>query len=69
MFEYVRRCMVGETGRLVAPGRPDELAAAVLEVLEHRTRMGAAARERAQRFGADAYADRVEAILLEAAGR
>jgi len=31
--------------------------------------MGAAARVRAQRFGADAYADRVEAILLEAAGR
>jgi glycosyltransferase involved in cell wall biosynthesis len=59
----------GVTGRLVTPGRPDELAAAVLEVLEHRTRMGAAARERAQRFGADAYADRVEAILLEAAGR
>jgi len=59
----------GETGRLVAPGRPDELAAAVLEVLGRRTQMGAAARERAQRFGADAYADRVEAILLEAARR
>ena len=59
----------GETGRLVEPGRPDELAAAVLEVLEHRSRMGAAALQRAQRFGADAYADRVEAILLKAAGR
>jgi glycosyltransferase involved in cell wall biosynthesis len=59
----------GETGRLVAPGRPDELAAAVLEVLGRRAQMGAAARERAQRFGADAYADRVEAILLQAAGR
>ena len=59
----------GETGRLVAPGRPDELAAAVLEVLGRRTQMGAAARERAQRFGADAYADRVERILLEAAAR
>jgi len=58
----------GETGRLVAPGNPDELAAAVLEVLRHRERMGAAARERARRFGADAYADRVEAILLDAAG-
>lgn len=58
----------GETGRLVAPGRPDEIAAAVLEVLGARARMGAAARERAQRFGADAYADRVEAILLDAAG-
>jgi glycosyltransferase involved in cell wall biosynthesis len=58
----------GETGRLVAPGRPDELAAAVLEVLQRRAQMGAAARERAQRFGADAYADRVEAILLRAVG-
>ncbi|MDP2712899.1 MAG: glycosyltransferase family 4 protein [Solirubrobacteraceae bacterium] len=54
----------GVTGRLVTPGRPDELAAAVLEVLADRDRMGAAAREQAQRFGADAYADRVEQILL-----
>lgn len=57
----------GLTGRLVAPARPDELAAAVLEVLADRARMGAAARERAQRFGADAYADRIEPILLAAA--
>ncbi len=57
----------GVTGRLVTPGRPDELAAAVLEVLAARERMGAAARDHARRFGADAYADRVEAILLEAA--
>ena len=59
----------GETGRLVAPGRPDELAAAVLEVLARREEMGAAARAWAQRLGADAYADRVEPILLAAAGR
>jgi glycosyltransferase involved in cell wall biosynthesis len=59
----------GVTGRLVMPGRPDELAAAVLEVLAARDRMSAAARARAQRFGADAYADRVEAILLAAARR
>ena len=59
----------GETGRLVEPGRPDELAAAVLEVLGKREAMGAAARERAQRFGADAYADRVETILLRVAGQ
>jgi glycosyltransferase involved in cell wall biosynthesis len=59
----------GVTGRLVAPGRPDELAAAVLEVLGRRAEMGAAARERAQRFGADAYADRVEAILQRAVAR
>jgi glycosyltransferase involved in cell wall biosynthesis len=57
----------GETGRLVEPGRPDQLAAAVLEVLRRRDEMGAAARRRARRFGADAYADRVEAILLAAA--
>lgn len=58
----------GVTGRLVAPGRPAELAAAVLQVLADRERMGAAARAHAQRFGADAYADRVERILLAAAG-
>ncbi len=59
----------GVTGLLVTPGRPDELAAAVLEVLGRRAEMGAAARERAERFGADAYADRVEAILLQAVAR
>ncbi|MBW3607537.1 MAG: glycosyltransferase family 4 protein [Actinobacteria bacterium] len=58
----------GVTGRLVTPGDPAELAAAVLEVLAGRERMGAAARAHAQQFGADAYADRVEAILLQAAG-
>jgi len=57
----------GVTGRLVTPGDPAELAAAVLEVLADRERMGAAARAHAQQFGADAYADRVEAILLQAA--
>ena len=56
----------GVTGRLVTPGDPAELAAAVLEVLADRERMGAAAREHARQFGADAYADRVEAILLQA---
>jgi glycosyltransferase involved in cell wall biosynthesis len=53
----------GVTGRLVAPGRPDELAGAVLDVLARREAMGAAARRHARRFGADAYADRVEALL------
>ena len=53
----------GVTGRLVTPGRPDELAAAVLDVLGRRDAMGAAAAQRARRFGADAYADRVEALL------
>ena len=53
----------GVTGRLVAPGDPPALARAVLEVLERHEALGAAARVRAQRFGADAYADRVEALL------
>lgn len=57
----------GVTGRLVAPDDPAALAAAVLEVLAARERMGAAAREHARQFGADAYADRVERILLAAA--
>jgi glycosyltransferase involved in cell wall biosynthesis len=58
----------GTTGLLVAPGRPDELAKAVIEVLGRRAQMGAAARIHAQQFGADAYADRVERILLRAVG-
>jgi glycosyltransferase involved in cell wall biosynthesis len=53
----------GVTGLLVEPGEPDALAAAVLEVLGRRDAMSAAAREAARRFGADAYADRVEALI------
>jgi glycosyltransferase involved in cell wall biosynthesis len=53
----------GVTGLLVEPGEPDALAAAVLDVLGRREAMGAAARQAAQRFGADAYADRVEALI------
>ena len=53
----------GVTGLLVEPGEPDALAAAVLDVLERRDAMSAAARQAAQRFGADAYADRVEALI------
>lgn len=53
----------GVSGMLVAPGAPDELAGAIAHVLEHRAEMGAAARERAQRFGAAAYAERVGALL------
>ncbi len=53
----------GVTGRLVAPGDPAQLAAAVLEVLRDRERMGAAARERARRFDASRYAERVERLL------
>jgi glycosyltransferase involved in cell wall biosynthesis len=53
----------GVTGLLVEPGDLDALAAAVLEVLDRREAMGAAARQAARRFGADAYADRVEALI------
>ena len=53
----------GVTGRLVDPGEPGQLAAAVLEVLSRREEMGDAAREHARRFGADAYADRVQRLI------
>jgi glycosyltransferase involved in cell wall biosynthesis len=53
----------GVTGALVEPGEPETLAKAVLEVLARREAMGAAARQAARRFGADAYADRVEALI------
>ena len=55
----------GVTGALVEPGDTAALAVAVLQVLEQREAMSAAARERAARFGADLYADRVEDLLLE----
>lgn len=53
----------GVTGVLVEPGEPEALAAGVLRVLADRVAMGSAARASAQRFGADAYADRVEALI------
>jgi glycosyltransferase involved in cell wall biosynthesis len=53
----------GVTGLLVEPGDPPALADAVARVLERREQLGAAAREHAVRFGADAYADRVEALI------
>ena len=53
----------GVTGRLVEPGDPDALARAVLEVLGHAAAMGAAGRERARRWHADAYAERVDGLL------
>lgn len=55
----------GITGRLVEPDHPDELAAAVIEVLSRREEMGAAARLHVRRFGAGEFTDRVEKILLE----
>jgi glycosyltransferase involved in cell wall biosynthesis len=53
----------GVTGRLVAPGDPDALAGAVLDVLAHRDRMGAAARLDARRFHVDDYVERVERLI------
>jgi glycosyltransferase involved in cell wall biosynthesis len=53
----------GVTGRLVPPGDPDALADAVLEVLEHKDKMGEAGRERARRWHVDAYTERVRALL------
>jgi glycosyltransferase involved in cell wall biosynthesis len=53
----------GVTGLLVDAGRPDELAAAVVRALRDGTGMAEAARAAAARFGADAYADRVEALI------
>jgi glycosyltransferase involved in cell wall biosynthesis len=48
----------GVSGRLVSPGDPAALAAAVAEVLDRRAEMGAAARERARRWHAGEYASR-----------
>ncbi len=53
----------GVTGILVEPHDPPALAAAVLRVLERRDELGGHARQAARRFGADAYSDRVEALL------
>ena len=53
----------GVTGRLVAPGDPEALTAAVADVLDHREAMGAAGRERARRWHADTYAERVARLI------
>ncbi len=53
----------GVTGRLVAPGDPDALALAVLEVLGRRVEMGAAAREHARRFATDRYVEEIEGLI------
>ena len=53
----------GVDGVLVPPGRPDALAEGVARVLARRDEMGAAAKVSAQRFDADAYARRVEALI------
>lgn len=53
----------GVTGRLVAPGDPDRIAAAVLEVLSRQAEMGAAARRQARRFATDTYCTRLEEMI------
>jgi glycosyltransferase involved in cell wall biosynthesis len=53
----------GVSGRLVAPGAADELAAAVLDVLANRAAMSSAARAAARRFNADDYAGRIERLI------
>ena len=62
---YIRSLLAAlrETGRLVAPGDPDALGAAVLEVLSRRDELGAAGPGSVRRFHTGAYADRVEALL------
>jgi glycosyltransferase involved in cell wall biosynthesis len=55
----------GLTGALVEPGDTAALAVAVLRVLEERDTMSTAARTSAARFGADAYTERVEDLLLQ----
>jgi len=57
----------GVTGALVPPGDVPALADAVIRVLDRRDEMGAAAREAARRFSADAYADTVDALLRRVA--
>jgi glycosyltransferase involved in cell wall biosynthesis len=53
----------GVTGRLVTPGRPDELADAIVDVLERRPQMGEAARQHARRFATADYVDHVEQLI------
>jgi glycosyltransferase involved in cell wall biosynthesis len=53
----------GVTGRLVEPGDPDALAAAVLEVLSRRDEMSDAARDHARRFSTGRYVEQVEQLI------
>ena len=53
----------GVTGRLVQTGDPDALATAALEALARGSEWGAAGRERARRWHADAYAQRVAELI------
>ena len=63
----------GETGLLVEPERPDEIAAALLHLLEHpehARQMGRAGRQLiCESFSLDAYVEQYESFLAEVAGR
>jgi glycosyltransferase involved in cell wall biosynthesis len=55
----------GQTGALVAPGSPEEIAAALIGILrapELRRRMSDAARQEAQKFSLDKYVNRLTEI-------
>ena len=62
----------GETGLLVRPANPGQLATAIIELLtdpERRRRMGEAARERVRRmYNAGRSVSRIEAILAQVIG-
>ena len=60
----------GENGLLVAPGRPEELAAALRRILEERglrERLAAAAKPSVAAISSEAIYGRLEALLAEAA--
>jgi glycosyltransferase involved in cell wall biosynthesis len=66
MPEYVAS---GRSGEVVAPGRPDELAAALERVLARAPEMADAARADAARFAPARAARETAALLRESAGR
>lgn len=60
----------GENGLLVAPGRPEELAAAIRRILEEpglRERLAAAAKPSVEAISSEAIYGRLEGLLVEAA--
>jgi glycosyltransferase involved in cell wall biosynthesis len=62
--------IVGDTGRVIPPGRPEELAAACAELLSQpaaqRKQLGAAARDRVVReFSLRQMVEETEALLRE----
>jgi glycosyltransferase involved in cell wall biosynthesis len=62
----------GEDGLVVAPGRPEELAAALAGLAADaglRARLGAAACERARRLNAEEVTDRLDGIYREQLAR